>query len=211
MATQTVALSESFWLGLGGLIATILGGLLGGYLTYRTQKSVAAATAKSQLEVTREELQSQLEVKREELQSQLAIKREEAQSQIQLKQEEERAAERSQKRIEKANAIVAFVDASDAYWQRINDLWDKVKREPDNVKSFREETAEAAKGLTRAEIRLELVSGGSLREAVSKYANGLVDFAKAAHQDKQWKPPNNMMRDNVIARGREELGYTPLL
>lgn len=184
-STLNVALSEAFWLGLGGIIATLLGGALVGWLTFLTQRSVAAANA----------------------QSQLAIKQTESQSQLARKEEEEKAATRTRKRTEKTNAIIAFLDASDAYWHMINDLWDRVKRDPNGLRSFREETAEAAKGLTRAEMKLDLVSDEDLRNAASAYVHSLVESAKSVHQDKQWKPPNRDLRARVVAMGREELGY----
>ncbi|MGW7498617.1 hypothetical protein ACWGKA_30605 [Streptomyces luteogriseus] len=194
----TVALTESFWLGLGGVVATLLGGLLAGVLTYRTQKRVAEENARSQLQL-----------KQEEARTQLQLKEEDARSQLQLKQEEEQASARGYRRTEKASAIVAFVEASDAYWQMTNDLWDRVSHNPSTLKSFREETGDAVKNLTRTGVRLELVSGDALRLAVHQYSDALARFAAHAYRDKQWVPPSKALRDEVIAKGREELGYTP--
>lgn len=198
VTTAASTFDATFWLGIAGVLTTLAGGLLGGYLTYRYSKSVAESTAKSQLDLKAAEASSQLDLKKEEMRGQ-----------IDLRKEDESITGRGQKRAEKVAAIGNFIDAADAYWQMINEVWDRVKRsEP--LESFRKETGPTVTALTRTKVKLELVSSAELREAADVYVNALVESAKSVIQDKSWKPLDKTLRENVMDRSRDELGYAGL-
>ncbi|MEV0410306.1 hypothetical protein AB0I68_05690 [Streptomyces sp. NPDC050448] len=165
--------NATFWLALAGILATLLGTVGAGILSYRATKSTAESAASAQLA---------------------------------LKQEEERASTRSGKRREKLAAIDGFMDAADAYWQMENDLWDRVKNnEP--IRSFRAETATATARLTQSKIKLELVSGKELRDAVNAYVDAMVETAKAVSEEHKWSPPDKGLYHAMMDRGRDELNY----
>ncbi|MFJ1963144.1 hypothetical protein [Streptomyces massasporeus] len=129
-----------------------------------------------------------------------------SETQIALKREEARSNTQAGKRREKLDAIHAFLEAVDFYWHMMNDLWNRVKK-GEQIRSFREETAQATAQVTKAQLRLELVSSGELRDAAENYVRALVDAAKSVTEDRKWNPPDRELHQRLLACAREELKY----
>jgi hypothetical protein len=127
-------------------------------------------------------------------------------TQLSLKREEMKADIQAGKRREKLDAVHAFLEATDFYWHMMNDLWNKEKQ-GEQIRSFREETSQATAQVTKAQLRLELVSSPELRNAAETYVRAMVDAAKSITEEHKWAPLDRKLHQRLISCAREELKY----